>query len=146
MRHTRKHYDLNLSGTFFQELNIPEPNANLKVKSALQKQILKKLIGKTNHIATLPSGKKSPELTFYYVTNSIIEDDGNVKEFVIKQIKINFFEIDYVSETAITLEQIKKIEMAIELYLKPDLHFQFTHKKQLQRSSRGKLQQFKSML
>ena len=118
----------------------------LDVKSTLQKPILKKLIGRTNDIAILPSGKKSPGLTFYYVTKSIIEDDGNVKEFVINQTKIDTFEIEYVSETALTLEQIKKIEMAIELYLEPNLYFQFTRKKQLQRSSRGKLQQFKSFL
>ena len=118
----------------------------LDVKSTLQKPILKKLIGRTNDIAILPSGKKSPGLTFYYVTKSIIEDDGNVKEFVIKQTKINSFEIEYVSETALTLEQTKKIELAIELYLEPHLHFKFIRRKQLERSSRGKLKQFKSML
>ena len=118
----------------------------LDVKSTLQKPILKKLIGRTNDIAILPSGKKSPGLTFYYVTKSIIEDDGNVKEFVIKQTKIDSFEIEYVSETALTLEQTKKIELAIELYLEPHLHFKFIRRKQLERSSRGKLKQFKSML
>lgn len=118
----------------------------LDVKSTFQKPILKKLIGRTNDIAILPSGKKSPGLTFYYVTKSIIEDDGNVKEFVIKQTKIDSFEIEYVSETALTLEQTKKIELAIELYLEPHLHFKFIRRKQLERSSRGKLKQFKSML
>jgi phenylacetate-CoA ligase len=54
------------------------------MKSTLQKPILKKLIGRTNDIAILPSGKIA--LTFYYVTKSIIEDDGNVKEFT-KQTK-----------------------------------------------------------
>ena len=34
--HTGQHYDKNLSDTFFQELNIPEPNANLVVKSGSQ--------------------------------------------------------------------------------------------------------------
>ena len=118
----------------------------LDVKSTFQKPILKKLIGRTNDIAILPSGKKSPGLTFYYVTKSIIEDDGNVKEFVIKQTKIDSFEIEYVSETALTLEQTKKIELAIELYLEPHLHFKFIRREQLERSSRGKLKQFKSML
>ena len=34
--HTGHHYDRNLSDTFFQELNIPKPNANLEVKSGSQ--------------------------------------------------------------------------------------------------------------
>jgi phenylacetate-CoA ligase len=118
----------------------------LDEKSTLQKPILKKLIGRTNDVAVLPSGKKSPGLTFYYVTKSIIEDDGNVKEFVIKQTKINSFEIEYVSETELNLEQIKKIKNAIELYLEPDLNFIFIRKDSLERSNRGKLKQFKSML
>jgi phenylacetate-CoA ligase len=118
----------------------------LDEKSTLQKPILKKLIGRTNDVAVLPSGKKSPGLTFYYVTKSIIEDDGNVKEFVIKQTKIDSFEIEYVSEVELNLEQIKKIKKAIELYLEPDLNFIFTRKDSLERSNRGKLKQFKSML
>ncbi|MDO8317286.1 MAG: phenylacetate--CoA ligase family protein [Flavobacterium sp.] len=118
----------------------------LDEKSTLQKPILKKLIGRTNDVAVLPSGKKSPGLTFYYVTKSIIEDDGNVKEFVIKQTKIDSFEIEYVSEVELSLEQIKKIKNAIELYLEPDLNFIFIRKNSLERSNRGKLKQFKSML
>jgi phenylacetate-CoA ligase len=51
-----------------------------------------------------------------------------------------------VSETELNLAQIKKIEQAIALYLEPDLIFSFTRKKVLERSNRGKLKQFKSML
>lgn len=118
----------------------------LDERSTLQKPILKQLIGRTNDIALLPSGKKSPGLTFYYVTKSIIEDDGNVKEFIIKQTKIDAFEIDYVSEKELTSEQINKIESAIALYLEPNLNFTFTRKSSLERSNRGKLKQFKSLL
>ena len=118
----------------------------LDEKSTLQKPILKKLIGRTNDIAILPSGKKSPGLTFYYVTKSIVEDDGNVKEFIIKQTQLDVFEIEYVSERELNANQIQKIQEAISLYLEPNLNFSFTRKTALERSKSGKLKQFKSYL
>jgi phenylacetate-CoA ligase len=118
----------------------------LDEKSTLQKPILKKLIGRTNDVAILPSGKKAPGLTFYYITKSVIEDDGNVKEFVIKQTQTDTFEIKYISETELNLTQIKKIEQAIILYLEPNLKFIFIRKNNLKRTKRGKLKQFKSMV
>lgn len=118
----------------------------LDEKCTIEKPILKKLIGRTNDVAILPSGKKSPGLTFYYVTKSIIEDDGNVKEFIIKQTKIDSFEIDYVSEFELTAAQIDKIKQAIDLYLESGLQFTFNRKESLQRTTRGKLKQFQSLL
>jgi len=118
----------------------------LDEKSTLEKPILKQLIGRTNDVSILPSGKKSPGLTFYYVTKSIIKDDGNVKEFIIKQTKIDSFEIEYVSETELDLAQIQKIKEAIALYLEPNLHFTFIRKNTLERTARGKLKQFSSFL
>ena len=118
----------------------------LDEKSTFKKPILKQLIGRTNDVALLPSGKKSPGLTFYYVTKSIIEDDGNVKEFVIRQTTMDTFEVDYTSEKELSENQIKKIEAAIALYLEPGLRFTFVRKPSLARSSSGKLKQFRSML
>jgi phenylacetate-CoA ligase len=118
----------------------------LDEKSTSKKPILKKLIGRTNDIAILPSGKKAPGLTFYYITKSIIEDDGNVKEFVIKQTKIDAFEIEYVSEIELTKSQILNVEKAIEKYLENGLNFTFYRKEKLVRGKSGKLKQFISFL
>ena len=118
----------------------------LDEKSTLKKPILKKLIGRTNDLAILPSGKKSPGLTFYYVTKSIIEDDGNVKEFVIKQTKMDHFIVEYISDSELNEEQIGKINKAVALYLEPNLHFTFNRKTTLERSNRGKLKQFTSFI
>ena len=118
----------------------------LDQKSTLKKPILKKLIGRANDVVILPSGKKSPGLTFYYVTKSIIEDDGNVKEFIIKQTRIDIFEVEYVSETELNLTQIYKIESAISLYLEKGLTFVFFRKEKLERSKSGKLKQFVSLI
>lgn len=118
----------------------------LAENSTLKKPILKKLIGRTNDVAVLPSGKKSPGLTFYYVTKSIIEDDGNVKEFVIKQTKTDTFEIEYVSAEQLSPEQINDIKKAIATYLEPGLTFLFIRKEKLVRSKSGKLKQFISQL
>lgn len=118
----------------------------LDEKSTLKKPILHQLIGRTNDIAILPSGKKSPGLTFYYVTKSIIEDDGNVKEFVIKQTKIDAFDIEYVSANELNLAQIQKIEAAITLYLEKGLAFTFIRKEKLERGKSGKLKQFVSLI
>lgn len=118
----------------------------LDEKSTFKKPILKKLIGRTNDVTILPSGKKSPGLTFYYVTKSIIEDDGNVKEFVVKQTKIDTFDIEYVSQNKLTENQILNIEKAIATYLEAGLTFTFTRKDKLERNKSGKLKQFVSLI
>lgn len=118
----------------------------LDEKSTSKKPILKKLIGRTNDIVMLPSGKKSPGLTFYYITKSIIEDDGNVAVFIIKQTKIDTFDIEYVSKEELKQVQIKAIESAIENYLEKGLLINFVRKETLERSKSGKLKQFVSLI
>lgn len=110
--------------------------------STPKKPILKKLIGRTNDIAHLPSGKIIPGLTFYYVTKSVIEEDGNVQEFVIVQTAATSFTIKYTAQKAFTIAEITKIERALATYLEPGLDLTFEHLVVLDRSNRGKLKQF----
>jgi len=118
----------------------------LSRNSSLEKPILEKIIGRTNDIAILPSGKKAAGLTFYYITKSIIEDDGNVKEFIIEQKSKSHFEIKYVSAKELSIKKINIIKKEIENYLENGLDITFEQLDVLQRSKSGKLKQFKSFV
>lgn len=118
----------------------------LSEESTFKKPILEKLIGRTNDIARLANGKVVPGLTFYYVTKTVIEDSGNIKEFVIVQTKIDEFHIEYVSEHEFSEEKRHKILKAIETYVGKNLHIKFERKEYLKRSPSGKLKQFTSLV
>ncbi len=118
----------------------------LSPQSTLKKPVLKQLIGRTNDIAKLPGGKTVPGLTFYYVTKSVIEDDGNVKEFIIEQTALDTFKIIYVSERELIKTEAETIKKALFQYLENDLTLIFERVAVLDRSSRGKLKQFNSLL
>jgi phenylacetate-CoA ligase len=120
--------------------------AKLSKTSTIKTPVLEHLIGRTNDIAILPSGKKAAGLTFYYITKSIIEDDGNVKEFIVEQLKKDTFKIYYVSETDLTETKINNIKAKMEQYLETGLTILFARQNQLQRSKSGKLKQFSSLI
>ena len=114
----------------------------LSKTSTIKKPILEKLIGRTNDIAILPSGKKAAGLTFYYITKTLIEDDGNVKEFVIEQLKKDTFKIKYSSDEELTSEKKTIITKEMERYLEPGIDIIFQRENRIQRSKSGKLKQF----
>lgn len=126
-------YDIGDVGTISKECTIKKP-------------LLQKLIGRTNDIAILPSGKKAAGLTFYYITKSIIEDDGIVKEFIIEQLKLDTFKIIYVSSEQLSEHKINIIKAEMENYLEKGLNIIFERQGQLQRSKSGKLKQFSSLI
>lgn len=114
--------------------------------STCKRPILKKLTGRTNDVAKLADGKVVPGLTFYYVTKSIIEDAGSIKEFIIIQTGFDTFKIEYVSEYEFTPAQIQKILEAIETFVGKNLKVNFERKVILQRNISGKLKQFTSLV
>jgi len=114
--------------------------------STFKTPIIQKLIGRSNDIVQLPSGKIVPGHTFYYVTKSVIEDDGNVKEFIIEQHQLDAFHIVYVSERELNANEVSKIKKSLSDYLESSLHLTFERLEVLNRSKRGKLKQFISKL
>lgn len=118
----------------------------LDEKSTSKHPILKKLVGRTNDFATLPSGKKPAGMTFYSITKKLFEDDGNVGEFIIRQTKLDTFEIEYTSQLPLEKSETERMTKILTDYLEPGLTFQFIRKTALKRTSAGKLKQFESLL
>jgi phenylacetate-CoA ligase len=118
----------------------------LDPKSTPQKPILQKLVGRTNDVIQLPSGKRAAGMAFYSITKALFDDQSPVKEFVIKQTKIDTFEIEYVSSLAFTKDEEQHVYKVISDFLEPHLQLHFVQKDQLKRGSNGKLKQFISLL
>lgn len=118
----------------------------ISMNSTVKRPILEKLIGRTNDIARLPSGRTAAGLTFYYITKSIIEDDGNVKEFIIEQFSTTLFKITYVSGNPLSDAKIKSIKKEMENYLESGIDITFERKDKIVRLKSGKLKQFTSYL
>ncbi len=118
----------------------------LSTKSTFKHPILLNLTGRTNDVARLADGKVVPGLTFYYVTKSIIEDAGSIKEFLIVQTAVDKFKIEYVSEHAFSEVQVQKILEAIETFVGKNLQVEFEKMPILKRNKSGKLKQFTSII
>ena len=118
----------------------------LSKTSTLQKPVLEKLVGRTNDMAILPSGTRAAGLTFYYITKAIIEDDGNVKEFIITQKTRSEFKIDFVGKSEISETKQQAIISEMKRYLEDGLIITFEKHDALKRSKSGKLKQFKSLV
>lgn len=108
--------------------------------------ILQKLEGRSEDLVKLPSGKVAPGLTFYYITKSIMEDSGEIKEIKIIQTTLDSFKIEYVSKNELDTRQKEKIKNALLDYLEPDLKINFLRIEHLKRSKSGKLKQFTSLI
>ena len=117
-----------------------------KNKSVNGYKILDKLSGRTNDNIILPSGKVSPGLTFYYISRSILESSGILKEFIIRQTSVDTFIFDVVSNEDISEKDIKSIKIEMDRYLEPGLHLIINRVKRIKRSNAGKLKHFFSEL
>lgn len=106
--------------------------------------ILKTLSGRVNDTIVLPSGKKSPGLTFYYVSRSILESSGVLKEFIIRQTALNSFEFDVVSDRPLIPEETKDIREKMNLYLEPGLELKINRVEKINRPASGKIKHFYS--
>lgn len=107
-------------------------------------KILKELSGRTNDFALLPSGKKSPGLTFYYISKSLLEKGSKIKEFIIRQVNYETFIFEYVSSCTLNPKEEETVLNMMDLYLEPGLKAKFIRKDRIIRPASGKLKHFYS--
>jgi phenylacetate-CoA ligase len=107
---------------------------------------LKELEGRTNDNIILPSGKISPGLTFYYISRSILESSGVLKEFIIKQTAINEFIFEVVSDNDLSEDVLKEIKLKAALYLENGLNIKIIRKEYIDRPTSGKIKHFYSLI
>ena len=117
---------------------------NDKISNHSQKQTFNHLLGRENDLIVLPSGKKSPGLTFYYVSRSIIESSGIIKEFIIRQKTLDTFQFDIVSNGDLSVDHINDIQEKLDKYLEPNLKLIINNVPKIERSSSGKIKHFYS--
>lgn len=107
---------------------------------------LQQLHGRTNDMIILPSGKTAAGLTFYYISRSVLESSGVLKEFIIRQTGLNQFTFDIVADRDLTAEEKELVKQKISLYLEPGLDIILNRVQHIERPASGKLKHFYSEL
>jgi phenylacetate-CoA ligase len=105
---------------------------------------LSALLGRTNDTIVLPSGKVSPGLTFYYISRSILESKGILKEFIIRQTAIDTFIFDIVCDGELDADVAIEITQKAEMYLEKGLHIILNKTYEIKRPASGKIKHFYS--
>ncbi|MCB0698581.1 MAG: phenylacetate--CoA ligase family protein [Chitinophagales bacterium] len=107
---------------------------------------LDRLTGRTNDTVHLPSGKTAAGLVFYYISRSVLENTGALKEFIIRQTKSNQFVFDIVSDRELTETEQELVKEKCNLYLEPGLDIVINKVDEISRPASGKLKHFYSEL
>ncbi|MBS1550615.1 MAG: phenylacetate--CoA ligase family protein [Bacteroidetes bacterium] len=116
------------------------------IEKSEDKIIIKQLLGGVNDIILLPSGKKSSGVTFYFITRDILERSGILREFIIKQVSIDRFIFEVVSDSDVTQEDKTIIQKKMDVYLEPGLSFEIKRVDKIERTKAGKMKHFHSQL
>ena len=106
--------------------------------------LLKNILGRTNDNVILPNGTTSPGLTFYYISRSILESSGILKEFIIRQVAMDSFVFDIVSDRELNENEIKQINEKMAIYLQPGLNLKINRVNKIVRPESGKIKHFYS--
>ena len=97
-------------------------------------------------MAILKSGRRVPGLTFYYVARTLLEANGGLREFIVRQTALDSFEFEVVSVAPLQTSDIHRLKCVAEDYLEPGLNILVRQVDNIQRPPSGKLKHFYSEL
>lgn len=109
-------------------------------------KILQKLTGRVSDIIKLPSGKVAGGISFGYIARSILEEGSLIREFIVRQTKLDTFEFDIVCEKNIDQDVRLKLVKMTEEYLEPNLNVVINLVDHIDRTASGKISYFYSEL
>jgi phenylacetate-CoA ligase len=118
----------------------------LSLKVENEKTYIETIEGRTNDVILLPGGKKAAGLTFYYISRSILEKSGALKEFIIKQKATDHFLFEIVSDRPLTATEEHLIRKETKKYLMDGLEVEFAYRESIPRLKSGKIKHFISEL
>lgn len=106
---------------------------------------IEQIMGSLNDMAVLPSGKRIPGISFYFVAEELIDKSDVVKEFLFRQTKEGF-EFEYVAERDLNPGEFELVKKQFEKMLEKGIPLKALRVDQLRRGASGKFKHFISEL
>jgi phenylacetate-CoA ligase len=103
------------------------------------------VMGSLNDMAVLPSGKKVPGISFYFVAQDLIESSHKIKEFLFRQSPEHFI-FEYVADADMSKYEFDKIKRGFDLHIEKDIPLVARRVEKLTRGKNGKFKHFISCL
>ena len=116
-----------------------------KDEQSIQDELVQ-LHGRLNDTIVLPSGRKAPGFSLYYISKHLTTSFLKLDEYQVRQIKRDTFEVDVVMEQALDSKSISSIQEAFETYLEKGLILKIEKVEKINREKSGKLKHFLSFL
>jgi phenylacetate-CoA ligase len=107
--------------------------------------IIIEIMGRLNDLAILPSGRKTPGLSFYFVAQDQQEALQNIKEYIFRQ-TTEGFNFEYISDNQISDEDFNKIKKSVIRHLGEEINLSSVKVEKLERGKSGKFKQFISSI
>lgn len=107
---------------------------------------LESLTGRISDVIKLPSGRLAGGLSFYYISRSIMEEKAFIKEFIVRQTRLDTFEFDIVSDIPMTHDLEIELSKKMDEYLEPNLKIVLNMVDHITRPESGKIKHFYSEL